>query len=60
VGGQPLPEAAFRQFLKSQLPSHMVPAYLLHFEVFPITGNDGKLDRKTIKASAAERIGQKI
>jgi len=59
LNGQPLPEAAFRQFLKSQLPSHMVPAYLLHFDAFPVTGNDGKLDRKAIKQAAFERLGQK-
>jgi amino acid adenylation domain-containing protein len=58
VGGQPLPEAALRQYLKTQLPSHMVPAYLIHFESFPITGNAGKLDRKTIKQAAFERLGK--
>jgi len=58
VSGQPLPEPALRQFLKSNLPSHMVPAYLLHFDSFPITGNAGKLDRKTIKQAAFERLGQ--
>lgn len=54
---QPLPEAVLRQFLKSNLPSHMVPATLMHFDSFPITGNAGKLDRKTIKAAAYERLG---
>jgi hypothetical protein len=53
-----LPEAALRQYLKVQLPSHMVPAYLIHFESFPITGNAGKLDRKTIKQAAFERLGK--
>lgn len=57
LSGQPLPEAALRQYLKTSLPSHMVPAYLLHFESFPITGNAGKLDRKTIKQAAFERLG---
>ena len=53
----PLSEHELKQYLKSQLPSHMVPAYLIHFENFPITGNAGKLDRKTIKQSAFERLG---
>jgi hypothetical protein len=35
----------------------MVPAYLMHFDSFPITGNAGKLDRKTIKQVAFERMG---
>lgn len=57
VNNLPLPEQALKQYLKSQLPGHMVPAYLLHFKDFPITGNAGKLDRKTIKQSAFERLG---
>ena len=55
--GQPLPEHALKQYLKTQLPGHMVPVYLLHFDNFPITGNAGKLDRKTIKESCFERLG---
>jgi acyl-CoA synthetase (AMP-forming)/AMP-acid ligase II len=57
VSGEPLPEHALLQFLKTQLPRHMVPAYLLHFDSFPITGNAGKLDRKWIKQAAFERLG---
>ena len=33
--GKPLPEHSLKQYLKTQLPSHMVPAYLLHFDSFP-------------------------
>ena len=54
---QPVPEQLLKQYLKSHLPSHMVPAYLIHFESFPITGNAGKLDRKSIKQAAFERLG---
>jgi amino acid adenylation domain-containing protein len=57
VAGSPLPEPLLRQYLKGTLPNHMVPAYLLHFESFPITGNAGKLDRKAIKQGAMERLG---
>ena len=57
VSGEPLPEHVLLQFLKSQLPRHMVPAYLLHFDSFPITGNAGKLDRKWIKQASFERLG---
>jgi len=55
--GKPLSEQILLHFLKSQLPNHMVPAHLVHFESFPITGNAGKLDRKTIKQAAFERLG---
>jgi amino acid adenylation domain-containing protein len=57
VSNAPLSEHALKQYLKSQLPGHMVPVYLVHFENFPITGNAGKLDRKSIKQSAFERLG---
>jgi amino acid adenylation domain-containing protein len=57
VNGKPVPEHTLNQYLKTQLPTHMVPAYLLHFENFPITGNAGKLDRKMIKHAGFERLG---
>ena len=57
VTRQPLPEHLLKQYLKTHLPNHMVPAYLIHFEGFPVTGNAGKLDRKTIKQAAFERLG---
>jgi amino acid adenylation domain-containing protein len=59
VSGKPLAEHNLMQYLKTQLPTHMVPAYLLHFESFPITGNAGKLDRKTIKQVGFDRLGIK-
>jgi acyl-coenzyme A synthetase/AMP-(fatty) acid ligase len=55
--GKALPEPVLRQYLKNTLPSHMVPTYLIHFDSFPVTGNAGKLDRKTIKQSAFARLG---
>ena len=55
--GQPLPEHSLKQYLKTSLPSHMVPAFLIHFASFPITGHAGKLDRKSIKEAAFERLG---
>ena len=57
VTGKPLADTILKQYLKTQLPTHMVPAQLLHFDSFPITGNAGKLDRKTIKQAAFERLG---
>jgi acyl-coenzyme A synthetase/AMP-(fatty) acid ligase len=55
--GKPLPEHSLVQYLKSQLPTHMVPVHLMHFDSFPITGNAGKLDRKTIRQAAFQRLG---
>jgi acyl-CoA synthetase (AMP-forming)/AMP-acid ligase II len=55
--GKPISESVLNQFLKTQLPNHMVPAILLHFDDFPILGNAGKHDRKQIKAQAYERLG---
>jgi amino acid adenylation domain-containing protein len=57
LSGKPLPDHSLQQFLKTNLPSHMVPAHLLHFDAFPITGNAGKLDRSSIKHAAFERLG---
>jgi acyl-CoA synthetase (AMP-forming)/AMP-acid ligase II len=55
--GEPVPEKVLIQALKRSLPRHMVPAYFVHFDSFPITGNAGKLDRKAIKESCFERLG---
>ena len=57
VTRRPISDQLLKQYLKTHLPSHMVPAYLIHFESFPITGNAGKLDRKSIKEAAFERLG---
>jgi amino acid adenylation domain-containing protein len=54
---KPLPEHSLIQYLKTSLPTHMVPAYLLHFDSFPITGNAGKLNRSAIKEAAFARLG---
>ncbi|MGG4268475.1 condensation domain-containing protein, partial [Peribacillus simplex] len=37
----------WREYLKAQLPSHMVPAYFVEMEELPLTIN-GKIDRKTL------------
>lgn len=55
--GSPLPERTLKQYLKSNLPNHMVPTYLIHFDSFPITGNAGKFDGNSIKKVAFERLG---
>jgi acyl-CoA synthetase (AMP-forming)/AMP-acid ligase II len=57
LNGEPLVEHSLTLYLKKHLPNHMVPTYLIHFDSFPITGNEGKLDRKRIKHIAFERLG---
>ena len=47
--GQALPEKKLQQYLKTKLPRHMVPAYVVHFESFPLTGSGGKIDRSFVK-----------
>lgn len=43
----PLTEAELRGWLTEQLPGHMVPARLVHHEVFPMTP-EGKVDRQVL------------
>ncbi|HEY0432213.1 MAG TPA: amino acid adenylation domain-containing protein, partial [Pyrinomonadaceae bacterium] len=46
-GGSSIPE--IREFLKDQLPRHMIPADLVLVDEIPITAN-GKIDRKALLA----------
>jgi acyl-coenzyme A synthetase/AMP-(fatty) acid ligase len=48
-----------RKFAKNHLPFHMVPKYFFHFEEFPVTGNQGKIDRVTVVKSLEKKILQK-
>lgn len=54
---KPLGERQLQQYLKGILPRHMVPAYLVHFEAFPITGSGGKIDRKTVIKETRSSLG---
>lgn len=54
--GGAIGERQLRQYLKENLPRHMVPTFLVHFENFPVTGNDGKIDRATVKASVSAQL----
>ncbi len=48
VDGEPA-EPELRQFLRRELPSHMVPRFVHRKESLPITGNEGKLDRAAVR-----------
>jgi len=53
----PLDDKRLTQHLKSSLPRHMVPAYFVYFDAFPITGSGGKIDRTLVKEAARQRLG---
>ncbi len=55
--GNPIPEKKLQQYLKGRLPRHMVPAFLVHFDTFPLTGSGGKIDRTFIKGKTREILG---
>jgi acyl-coenzyme A synthetase/AMP-(fatty) acid ligase len=44
-------------YLKFNLPSHMVPKYYFHVTEFPSTGNDGKIDRVSIINHVKKELG---
>ena len=44
-------EAAYREFLTQELPRHMVPRYLICEDSLPTTGNEGKIDRQSVRAT---------
>ncbi|MEI5909721.1 condensation domain-containing protein, partial [Bacillus spongiae] len=48
--------AEWRNQLKKQLPSYMVPAHFVSMESFPLTPN-GKVDRKALPTPSKEHVG---
>ncbi|MER6365962.1 amino acid adenylation domain-containing protein [Kitasatospora sp. NPDC001527] len=48
-GAGPLDPAALRAFAARSLPSHMVPAAVVHLDALPVTPN-GKVDRRALPA----------
>ncbi|MGI8667032.1 MAG: AMP-binding protein [Jatrophihabitans sp.] len=49
-------EAAFRQYLKAELPMHMVPRRLVEHGTLPATGNQGKIDRQAVRDAISGRL----
>jgi len=54
--GHPIPDKKLQQYLKGKLPRHMVPAYVLHFDSFPLTGSGGKIDRSYVRNTTREKL----
>lgn len=55
----PLSRPKFIRFLRESLANHMVPRYLVHQETFPSTGNEGKIDRVSVRENALAQLGIK-
>lgn len=47
----------FRTFLKDELPTHMVPRFLVPEDSLPATGNQGKVDRQAVAETVRRRLG---
>ncbi len=45
-----------RRFLKTVLPSHMLPKYMVHHRDFPSTGNEGKINRIQVKEASLKEL----
>ncbi|RTY33467.1 acyl-CoA ligase (AMP-forming), exosortase A system-associated [Chlorobium phaeovibrioides] len=52
-----LSDPILRMYLRSNLPTHMVPKYIVHQYAFPTTGNQGKIDRVSVSNLALELLG---
>jgi amino acid adenylation domain-containing protein len=52
-----LNESEFRLYLKKNLPSHMQPQYIVQQKIFPVTGNQGKINRQIVKEKALKTLG---
>ena len=57
---QPLSEAKFRLYLKKHLPNHMQPKYIIYQKTFPVTGNQGKIDRGKVRDKVMSAFDQLI
>jgi hypothetical protein len=40
------------------MPHHMVPRWFVHMEAFPVTGNEGKVDRVMTRGLALEKFAR--
>jgi hypothetical protein len=38
------------------MPHHMVPRWFVHLDAFPVTGNEGKVDRVLTRKLALEKL----
>lgn len=55
--GSRVSDAMFRNYLKANLPPHMVPRYLCALSEFRTTGNEGKIDRQHVMIESRAALG---
>ena len=56
VDKKPIEKAILKSYLKNKLPFYMYPKYIFHLNEFPITGNEGKIDRVSVQNYIADKI----
>src|SRR6266705_3219 len=52
----PIPLNALTDHFRLAMPHHMVPRLFVHMEAFPVTGNEGKIDRLLTRRLALEKL----
>ena len=54
----PIPLDALTDHFRLAMPHHMVPRFFVHMEAFPVTGNEGKIDRLLTRRLALEKLAR--
>src|SRR6266568_1403040 len=54
----PIPLNALTDHFRLAMPHHMVPRLFVHMEAFPVTGNEGKIDRLLTRRLALEKLAR--
>jgi acyl-CoA synthetase (AMP-forming)/AMP-acid ligase II len=54
----PIALDALTDHFRIAMPHHMVPRWFVHMEAFPVTGNEGKIDRLLTRRLALEKLAR--
>jgi amino acid adenylation domain-containing protein len=54
----PIALDALTDHFRLAMPHHMVPRWFVHMEAFPVTGNEGKVDRVMTRGIALEKFAR--
>jgi len=55
--GSPILNSELLKFARTSLANHMIPRYFVHHNLFPTTGNQGKIDRISVKENSIKLLG---